>query len=228
MRFTDVSAVVVDLDDTLYPQSAYLVGAASAVGAAASAAGLDGPAIEAALQRILAAGSDRGGTIDRALLACGIPAARASAVMPALVAGFTAHQPATLDLYPGAVEALAALRERYPVACLTDGTPTIQRAKLAATNLGNAFDAIIVTDELGGRRLRKPHPAGLQAAAKALGVPADQLVMIGDRPAKDVAAAHAVGARAIRVRTGEYAHAANHPAADAVVDSFATAVELLD
>ena len=34
--------------------------------------------------------------------------------------------------------------------------------------------------------------------------PAD-VVHVGDRPAKDVAGAHAVGMRCLRVRTGEYA-----------------------
>ena len=48
-------AVVVDLDDTLYPQAAYLAGAAAAVAAAASAAGLDGPAVHASLSAQLAA-----------------------------------------------------------------------------------------------------------------------------------------------------------------------------
>ncbi|GGK03189.1 hypothetical protein GCM10010123_36420 [Pilimelia anulata] len=219
------AAVVVDLDDTLYPQAAYLAGAADAVGRAAAGAGLPGPAVGRALRRELAAGSDRGGTIDRALAACGVDPA--PELVRELVAAFTAHAPATLPRYPGADAALAALRDRYPVACLTDGAPAIQRAKLAATGLAAAFDAVVLSDELGGRAARKPHPAGLVAAAAALGVPADRVVMIGDRPGKDVAVARAVGARAIRVRTGEYARAADEPAADATADSFTAAAALL-
>ena len=46
-------AVVVDLDDTLYPQAAYLAGAAADVGAAAAAAGLDGDRVHAALLRLV-------------------------------------------------------------------------------------------------------------------------------------------------------------------------------
>jgi putative hydrolase of the HAD superfamily len=47
--------VVVDLDDTLYPQAEYLAGAAAAVGAAAGVRGLDGAAVHAALAAELAA-----------------------------------------------------------------------------------------------------------------------------------------------------------------------------
>ncbi|MEU2347550.1 HAD family hydrolase [Modestobacter sp. NPDC049651] len=219
-------AVVVDLDDTLYPQSAYLAGAAAAVGAAAAGLGLDGAAVHTALRAELAAGSDAGGTIDRALLAAGVPAAALPELVPPLVTAFTRHAPDRLDPYPGVPAALAALAAAVPLACLTDGHPGIQAAKLAATGLGPLLPVVVVTDSLGGRALRKPHPAGLLAVADRLGVPADRLLVIGDRPGKDVAVAAAVGARAVRVRQGEYADAPDQPAAWAVAPTFPAAAEL--
>jgi FMN phosphatase YigB (HAD superfamily) len=223
--------VVVDLDDTLYPQAAYLAGAAADVAAAAAAAGLDGPAVHAALTAQLAAGSDTGGTIDRALLAAGVPAGELPRLVPPLVAAFTRHAPDRLPTYPGVPEALRALAAAAPLGCLTDGHPEIQAAKLAATGLAGLLPVVVVTDALGGRALRKPHPAGLHAVAEALGVPAGRLLVIGDRPAKDVAVAAAAGARAIRVRQGEHAHAPDEPAAEAVTGTFpeaaALALELL-
>ncbi|SEP25061.1 HAD family hydrolase [Trujillonella endophytica] len=218
--------VVVDLDDTLYPQADYLAGAAVAVGAAASAAGLDGDRVHAALVRELAAASDAGGTIDRALLAAGVPAGNLPDLVPALVAAFTRHEPVRLTPYPGVPEALQSLAAAAPLACLTDGNPVIQAAKLAATGLGPLLPVVLVTDTLGGRAARKPAPAGLLALAGTLGVPADRLLVIGDRPGKDVAVAAAVGARAIRIRQGEYATAADEPQAMAVVDSFPAAARL--
>lgn len=212
--------VVVDLDDTLYPQSEYLAGAAEAVGAAAGNLGLDGPAVQAALAAELAAGSDTGGTIDRALLHIGVAAEAIGALLPPLVAAFTTHAPARLRPYPGVVEALTALSEAAPLACLSDGDPAIQEAKLAATGLGALLPVVVITDRLGGRRARKPHPGGLFAAAEGLGVPADRLLVIGDRPGKDVAVAAAVGARAIRIRQGEHAATPDRPQAWAVVDDF--------
>ncbi len=219
-------AVVVDLDDTLYPQAAYLAGAAADVGLAATAAGLDGARVHAALVRELAAGSDRGGTVDRALLAADVPAGDLPGLVPPLVAAFTAHAPSSLPPYPGVAEALAALGDVVPVGCLTDGNPAIQAAKLAATGLLPLLTEVLVTDTLGGRAARKPSPEGLRVLAGRLGVPADRVLVIGDRPGKDVAVAAAVGARAIRVRQGEYAAAPDDPAAWAVAGDFPSAAVL--
>jgi FMN phosphatase YigB (HAD superfamily) len=218
--------VVVDLDDTLYPQADYLASATTAVGAAAELAGLDGAAVRAALRGELAAGSDAGGTIDRALLAVGVGAAELPDHVPALVAAFTKHSPRRLSPYPGVEEALRALGAAVPLACLTDGNPVIQSAKLAATGLGPLLPVVVVTDALGGRAVRKPHPTGILAVAARLGVPPDRLLVIGDRPGKDVAVAAAVGARAVRVRQGEYASAPDLPRAWAVTDTFPEAADL--
>jgi FMN phosphatase YigB (HAD superfamily) len=218
--------VVVDLDDTLYPQADYLAGAAAAVGAAAGDLGLDGAAVHAALAAVLAVGSDTGGTIDRALLQVGVAPEAVTGLLPPLVTAFTTHVPRRLAPYPGVPEALQALADAVPLACLTDGHPAIQEAKLAATGLGALLSVVVITDRLGGRAARKPHPGGLLSAAEQLGVPAHRLLVIGDRPGKDVAVAAAVGARAIRIRQGEYAAAADDPLAWAVVDSFPDAAVL--
>lgn len=216
--------VVVDLDDTLFPQADYLAGAAAAVGAAATAAGVDGALVHEALVRELAAGSDAGGTIDRALLAAGVSPGDLPALVPPLVDAFTRHQPDRLTPYPGVAAGLEALAAAAPLGCLTDGNPVIQEAKLTATGLRPLLPAILVTDTLGGRAARKPAPTGLLALAEAMGVPADRLLVIGDRPGKDAAVAAAVGARAVRIRQGEYASAPDEPRAEAVVDSFPAAV----
>jgi putative hydrolase of the HAD superfamily len=113
-----------------------------------------------------------------------------------------------------------------PVGCLTDGNPVIQAAKLAATGLLPLKAEVLVTDTLGGRAARKPAPEGLRVLAGRLGVPADRVLVIGDRPGKDVAVAAAVGARAIRVRQGEYAAAPEEPAAWAVTGDFPSAAVL--
>jgi putative hydrolase of the HAD superfamily len=219
-------AIVVDLDDTLYPQAEYLAGAAAAVAAAAGRHGLDADPVRRALTTELAAGSDRPGTIDRALSAVGVPAAQLPGLVRPLVDAFTRHAPDRLTPYPGVDEALRELAGSAPVACLTDGNPAIQEAKLAATALRPHFDVVMITDQLGGRAARKPHPRGLLAVAERLGVAADRLLVIGDRPAKDVAAAAAVGARAIRVRQGEHANAPDDPGAWAVTDTFPAAAAI--
>lgn len=195
------AGVTVDLDDTLYPQASYLAGAWGAVADAGAAAdpGLDRDALLDALHARAALGSDRGGIIDGALADVG----GSLSLVPPLVGAFHAYRPETLPAYPGVPQALAALRRLVPVACVTDGDPRVQRAKLAA--LGLAFDAVVISDEID-RSVRKPHPAPFLKALESLGVPASRAVHIGDRPAKDVAGATAVGMATIRVRTGEYAN----------------------
>jgi len=218
--------VVVDLDDTLYPQAHYLASAAAAVGTAAQQVGLNGASVHAALCAQLAAGSDAGGTIDRALLAAGVPPADLPRYVPALVRAFTSHVPPALAPYPGVEIALRDLAAAAPLGCLTDGDPGIQAAKLTATGLAPLLPIVVVTDAVGGRGARKPHPQGLLTVAERLGAPADRLLVIGDRPGKDVAVAAAVGARAIRIRQGEYAAAPDEPRAWAVTDCFPAAAEL--
>jgi putative hydrolase of the HAD superfamily len=201
-----IQAVLFDLDDTLYPQAAFLDAAWTAVAAAAAPYGIDPDAFHAALTAVAAEGSDRGRIIDRALRrigAGGVP------VEP-LVAAFRACAPARLPPHPGALEALAELRTVVPTGLVTDGETGGQRAKVRALGLDGLFDVVVYSDDLGRDR-RKPHPAPFQHALALLGVPAAAAVMIGDRPDKDVAGAAAVGLRAIRVRTGEYANRPDQP-----------------
>jgi HAD superfamily hydrolase (TIGR01509 family) len=217
-----VRGVTVDLDDTLFPQASWLTGAWRTVAEAAGRHGLPVEATRLALVERAAAGSDRGGIIDAALAQVGGD----PALVPALVAAFTGHAPEHLDLYPGAADGLRRLRAAgLPLVVVTDGNPTVQDGKLRALGLLELVDAVVVSDRLGGRATRKPHPAPFLEALRRLGVPADDAVHVGDRPAKDCAGAAAVGMRCIRVRTGEYAHVAGGP--EPTTSTFAEAVDLL-
>jgi len=200
-----ISAVLFDLDDTLSPQSTWLDGAW--VDVAHVGAGLGAPEVSllAALRTIAADGTDRGRIIDRALVCVGcgdLPVAP-------LVAAFRDHAPPKLFPYPGVRAALEQLRRRVPIGLVTDGDPRIQHSKLEA--LGLDFDVIVFSDDLG-REHRKPDPLPLRIALERLRVTPDRAIFIGDRPSKDIAAAHTVGMRSIRVRTGEYAHLPDDPA----------------
>jgi putative hydrolase of the HAD superfamily len=121
-----------------------------------------------------------------------------------LVQAFRSHAPEHLPAYPGVPAALARLRPRCRIGLVTDGDPGIQRAKLRALGLCDAFDVVVLSDELG-RQYRKPHPAPFQAALAALAVDPREALFVGDRPDKDVAGAAAAGMACIRVLTGEYA-----------------------
>lgn len=222
-----VLGVTVDLDDTLFPQQEWLAGAWSAVADRAAGLGLDGSVVLDRLLAVAAEGSDRGGIVDRALAAAGVPP---EPYVAELVAAFTAHAPEALPMYPGAGSALNRLRAAaVPVVLVTDGNPRIQRAKIAALGLGGMLDGVVVSDEIGGRAVRKPSPVPFRRALALLGLAPGTVVHVGDRPHKDVAGAGAVGMRCVRVRTGEYAalpDPADLPPWRSVA-SFADAVDLL-
>jgi putative hydrolase of the HAD superfamily len=216
-----IRAVLFDLDDTLYPQAEWLAGAWRAVAAAAPDT-VDRDALLAALVDIAAEGSDRGRIVDRALDRVGHPQAD---VAP-MVNAFRSHAPARLEPYPGAVEALTALGRLVPLGVVTDGDVDVQQAKLDALGITGLFAAVVISDRFG-REHRKPAPRPFLAALHEMQVPAAHAVFIGDRPDKDVVGAVAVGMRAVRVLTGEYATVTSGPTPWRVVPGVREAVDAL-
>jgi putative hydrolase of the HAD superfamily len=212
-------AVLFDLDDTLYEQATWLIGAWEAV-VAAAAPRVEPRSLRAALRAICARGSDRGAIIDRALARVG----HADVAVAPLLARFRAHAPTRLAPYPGVADALEALHAQVAIGLVTDGNPTIQRNKLHALGLEAQFDIVVFSDELG-REHRKPSPVPLLAALVGLGVDPRDAVYVGDRPDTDVAAALAAGMRAIRVRTGEFANRPDDPQPWATAPHAVSAIE---
>jgi putative hydrolase of the HAD superfamily len=195
-------AVVFDLDDTLYPEAAYVRSGFRAV--AQAAARLYGvPAAEAyrELEQLFREGA-RGDTFDRWLYVRGI-----TADVNELVAVYRSHSP-TIEPFEEAPGLLAGLRARgFRLGLLSDGEPEIQYGKLDALGLRAAFDATLVSGELG-RDAWKPSPRGLIALAGRLGVEPGDAVYVSDNPAKDFKAAREAGMHSIRVRRegGVYSH----------------------
>ncbi len=201
MTAAGLRAVLFDLDDTLLPQGPWLAGAfaAVAVEVAHQAGGHpDAGTVGSALLAEAARGSARGGIIDRALDGLGLELP----VAP-LVEVFAGYRPNQLDLYPGALEALGRIRERVPVGLVSDGRTDVQGAKLAAAGLMEAFDVVVLSDDLG-RAHRKPDPLPYRTALEALAVDPAEAAFVGDRPETDMVGADALGMVTVRVSTGEY------------------------
>jgi putative hydrolase of the HAD superfamily len=221
-----VRGVVVDLDDTLYPQRSFLAGAVDAAAARAQDLGFDRVTFANVFTSVLESGSDTGHTIDLTLARLGCSTSDVDVVLESLVASFSNYRPRSLRCYDGVISSLDDLSHRTKVSCLTDGNPDLQRAKMNALGIARYFDSVVITDELGGRPCRKPNPVGLEAVARTLGLEMGELVVIGDRVDKDVALAHRVGVPVVRVRQGEYRDVASPPGV-ATVDDFPSAVELV-
>ena len=96
-------------------------------------------------------------------------------------------------LYPDAATLLENLKDT-PTAIVTNGPGPLQRAKLNRLGLGNRFDAVIVSTEIG---FAKPDKRIFDAALDALRMPARSCTFIGDNFLNDVAGAAAAGLRAV-------------------------------
>ncbi len=95
---------------------------------------------------------------------------------------------------PGAEAALSLLYSRgFGFALITNGDAREQREKIRRFGLEKYFHVILIEGELG---FGKPDPRVYLMALSALGVPADQAVMVGDNMEWDVAAPRSLSIRA--------------------------------
>lgn len=105
---------------------------------------------------------------------------------------------------PDADAVLTHLRGRVPVVVVTNGHSAVQRSKVAGAGLGGRVDHVVVSTEVGHH---KPAPDPFLAALAWLGMPPDDVWMVGDNPVNDVDGAVALGMGAVFVRTPHFAHA---------------------
>ncbi|MCU0773712.1 MAG: phosphoglycolate phosphatase [Ideonella sp.] len=103
------------------------------------------------------------------------------------------------SVFAGVAEGLALWRERgLRLVCLTNKPTRFARELLVRKGLAEAFEHVFGGDAF---ERRKPDPLPLRKGCEALGLPADEVVMVGDS-ANDAAAARAAGLRVVLVRTG--------------------------
>lgn len=95
------------------------------------------------------------------------------------------------QLFDDALPCLRALRDRgLRLAAVTNAAGQHQRGKLRALGLDAAFDALVISGEVG---VAKPEAEIFHAACAALGVRVGQAVHVGDRLDLDAEGAHAAG-----------------------------------
>jgi putative hydrolase of the HAD superfamily len=115
-------------------------------------------------------------------------------------ATYLSHYRQSWSAVPGGPElVLRLLDEGYRVGVLTNGQGVQQRAKLAAIGLTDPRLVVCISEELPAA---KPSPAAYDAACRALGLPPEQVLMVGDHAVNDVRAARVAGLQAVHVHTG--------------------------
>ncbi len=190
------SAVVFDLDDTLYPERRF---ARSSCAAVARLVAREYAVPAAATYRLLVShcrAGNRAGMLQALCEAHGLP----DADVARLVETIRAHRP-RLRLPASSRTVLAELRQAgHRLGVLTNGLPATQAQKVAVLGVGTLVDAVVYAEACaaGG----KPAAACFATVLDRLGVDAAAAVFVGDHPVKDVAGAAAAGMRTIWIDRG--------------------------
>jgi phosphoserine phosphatase len=222
---TVISAVLLDLDDTLVPDEPGFLAAASAVGRELNAPRELAEAVRRAarghwragphwdwlraigvsswegLWMPLGGGDERTQAIrewaigyrrsawSAGLLECGLdPTLGEDAA-----ARFIAHRRRACAPFPDARPALRRLRGAgLSTAVVTNGMADLQRLKAELAGLAGDIEVFVVSGDIG---VGKPHPGVFQEALERLGVGAEQALMVGDNPIRDIAGAQRLGIR---------------------------------
>jgi len=197
-----VSAVVFDLDDTLYLERDYV---RSGYRAVAERLGDDprraGEIAGWMWERFC--GGDGGGMFDAADEHFGLHLSPEQIAQ--LVDAYRRHRPA-IGPVAEAVGVLDALAGRVRLGLLSDGFLPAQQYKLDAIGLADRFDAVLFTESMG-RDCWKPSPAGFERIARQLGAPPAACAYVGDNPGKDFVAPNALGWRTVQWRREGQIHA---------------------
>lgn len=98
------------------------------------------------------------------------------------------------EVLPYCHEALSYLKEKYPLAIITNGFPEAQYPKMKASSLDQYFDEIIISQEVG---FRKPEREIYDLSLERMNAKAETSVMIGDNPKTDIKGAINAGLQTI-------------------------------
>jgi putative hydrolase of the HAD superfamily len=130
-----------------------------------------------------------------------------------------------LRLYPHVREVLDVLRERYPLAVVTDAQSAYARGELHKVGLLDYFDPIIVSGDHG---YRKPDRRLFQFALDGMGVAAEATLYVGNDMHRDIFGAREIGMKTVMFDSdqGTKAHLDCEP--DHTITDFRDLLRILD
>lgn len=193
---TGLEAVLFDLDDTIYPERAFVDGGFRAVGRFLAPHVDRSAATIARRLRTLHDRDGRGRLFDTLLAELGRPGDQ-DLVLAALLA-YRTHRP-RLTPFTDVADTLDRLRAAgMATGLVSDGLAAVQARKLAALpGIARRLDVVVMTDELGPAHA-KPSPVPFRVACRSLGVASERAVYVGNDPRKDFAGAREAGMATIR------------------------------
>ncbi len=204
-----ITAVVFDLDDTLYPEREFAFSGFAAVAAAYEEYFGNRPAAEHEMKKLFDTGH-RGRVFNQMLARRGI--ADDEKLVRTMIETYHTHRPA-ISLHPDAASALTRLRESHKLGLISDGPAAMQASKIDALALHDKLDTIVLTDQLGPG-MGKPHPRAYETVAARLGVEPACCVYVADNPTKDFVAPNALGWLSIQIIRQDGVYRDRPPAKD--------------
>ncbi len=185
-----VSAVIFDLDDTLYPERAYVKSGYKAV-----AEYLGNPGYADKLYGYFEEGKN---AFDELLSEIGKEDELAK-----VLEIYREHKP-EISLYPEFEKLIDALKSKgIKIGIVTDGRPDGQRNKIASLGLDRKADEVIITDELGGIQFRKPCDIAFRILQTRFRLPFEEILYVGDNPTKDFVAPMQLGMKSLYFKNDE-------------------------
>jgi putative hydrolase of the HAD superfamily len=202
--------LIFDLDDTLYPERAYVESGFRAV--ADDLARRCGWDATSSYEQMIATldREGRGGVFDRLLERRGV---WSRAQVKHCVDTYRRHTP-TLALYPESAELLPELPG--PIYLVTDGHKLVQQRKVDALGIERWFRKTYLTHRYGVRNA-KPSMHCFELIRARERCDWSDLIYVGDNPAKDFVNLNRVGARTVRVLTGAHREVVARPGYDAQI-----------
>ncbi len=121
-----------------------------------------------------------------------------------LASGIVAYRKArgsSLKTYPHVQMALLELTKRGIRLAVVSDAPRAQAwLRLCDLSLQHVFDVVVTFDDTGER---KPSPAPFREALRQLGLDAQETLMVGDWPERDVVGAKSLGMKTVFARYGD-------------------------
>lgn len=175
-----IKAVVFDLDDTLYPELAYVESGFQQVSKFLEHKYNIVNVQKDIMQLFYESKND---VYNRLLQKYGI--SNQSDIIQ-MINLYRQNKPKYLPYYEDVEVVLETLVDKgIKLGIITDGRIDGQKNKIAALNVEKYITDIIITDSLGGEQFRKPHPAAFEKMKDILGVKYEEMVYVGDNRSKD-------------------------------------------
>ncbi|HEY5986707.1 MAG TPA: HAD family hydrolase [Streptosporangiaceae bacterium] len=130
-----------------------------------------------------------------------------------------------LGLYPHVREVLDVLRERYPLAIVTDAQSAYARGELHKAGLLDYFDPIVVSGDHG---YRKPDRRLFQCALDGMAVAAENALYVGNDMHRDIFGARQAGMKTVMYDSDQGAKVHLDCVPDYTITDFRDLLQILD